>query len=116
MLKRWVIPAIAGLLAFGAVSLGSGFERTANAANQNWNYIEEGLSGCTTEETNEYHRNGSFRQEVMIEVDLYNREEVLELTGRSQNWCRTLMIHISYSYSNINWWTGCESEYRTLGY
>jgi hypothetical protein len=114
--KQRLVPVLASLLAFGSVGIGSHLEQEAQAANRDWNYVEECSQGCSNEEANEYHKFGSFGEEVRNEVGTLNREETLELTAHSQHWCYQLMTHMAYSYSGINTWTRCAAEYPTLGY
>jgi hypothetical protein len=83
--KKWMAPVAASLLAFGAVSFGSSLEQEAYAANQSWDYV----------------RNGSYREEVMSEPGPGNREEMLEFTRHSQSWCRSMLSDMAYTRSFI---------------
>jgi hypothetical protein len=117
--KKWQMPIGAGLLAFAAVSTGSYFEKQAHASlhgENGWDYYEECGSGCSTEETKEYYKNGAFKQEVILEPGTLNREETLELTGHRQSWCYELLVSMAYSYTDVEYWTRCEPAYPTLGY
>lgn len=99
--KRMITTALASCLAAGAVSLGSGMETEAVAANHDWNYKDECYSGCSNEETDEYYHNGAYGQEVQSEPGPGNREEMLELSAHSQAWCAHMLGDIATIHSHI---------------